>query len=68
MCLVQFECADKGRFQLRQEMQRASQESNMPTDWFSTCQTTDGLVDYRLENRGGKILLCGAFVDKRLNI
>ena len=36
--------------------------------WLSTGKTADGLVDNRLENRGGEVFSGGTFVDKRLDI
>ena len=68
MLLIQFQCSDKRFFQFRKEMQRSSQECHMTTDWFTTCQSRNRLIDYCLENRRRKILLCCTIVDQRLNI
>ena len=40
----------------------------MTTDWFTTCQSGNRLVDYCLENRRGKIFFCCAIIDQRLDI
>ena len=55
--LIQLQGADKGFLQLRQEMQRAAQEGHVPADGLAAGQAADGLVDHRLENGGGQILL-----------
>ena len=49
-------------------MKRSSEESNISTDRFTTCKTTDRLVYDCLENRGSKVWFCSTFVDQGLDI
>ena len=61
--------ADKaGRAALGQEVQRAAEESDMAADRLAAGKTGDGLVDDRLEDGGGQVLLGRALVDQRLDI
>ncbi len=59
----QIQGADKCRAQLREKMKRTAEKCNIAADRLAACQTADGLVDNRLENGGGQILFCCAFVD-----
>src|SRR5699024_2529007 len=68
MFVIQLQCPDKCRSQLGEEMQRTAEECNMSADRLSACQTADCLIDYRLENRGCQVLLCGTVIDQRLDI
>ena len=68
MLVIQFQGADKCLLQLRQEMKRAAQKRDMSPDGLSAGQAADGLIDHCLKNGGGKVFLCGAVVDQRLNI
>ena len=68
MLLIQLQRADEGGLQLIQKVQRPSQKSNVSPDGFSAGQTADGLIDYRLKNRGGKIFFGGPLVDQGLNV
>ena len=48
--LIQFQRADKRRFQLGKKVQRTSEKRHMAADRLSAGKTGDGLVDNRLEN------------------
>ena len=64
----QIQGADKCRAQLREEMKRSTEKRNIAADRLAACQTTDGLVDNRLENGGGQILFGCALIDEGLDI
>ncbi len=49
-------------------MQRAAQKGHMPPNRLAAGKTADGLVYHRLKDGGGKIFLCGALIDERLDI
>ena len=49
-------------------MKGAAQERDVAPDGLAACQAADGLVDDRLENRGGQVFLGRAFVDQGLDI
>ena len=68
MLVIQLQGADEGGPQLRQEMEGAAKKRHMTADRLAAGQSGDGLVDHRLENGRGKILLGGAVVDQRLDI
>ena len=65
--VFQIQCADKRVFKFRKEMKRSSQESNVSADWFSACQSADGLIDNRLEYRSRKVFLGSSVVDQGLD-
>ena len=60
--------ADKGPFQLREEVQRPAQKGHTASDGLATGQAGDGLVDHRLEDGGSQIRQCRAVVDEGLNV
>ena len=64
----QLQGADKGLFQLRQEVQGAAQEGHAALDGLAAGETGNGLIDHRLENGGGQIRLGRALVDERLDV
>ena len=66
--LGQLQGADKGGFQLRQEVQRAAQEGNGAPDGLSAGKAGNGLIHHCLKNGGGKIGPGGALVDEGLNV
>ena len=68
MFFVQIQCADKRRPQFGQEVKRTAQEGDMTADRLAAGKSGDGLIDNRLENGGGQIFSCGAFINQRLNI
>ena len=49
MFFIEIQRADKSSFQLRQKVQRASEESDMPADRFAAGETADGLIDHCLK-------------------
>ena len=51
-----------------EEEQRAAEEQHIALDLASLCQTGDGLVDDRLENRSRNVFLACALVEQRLDI
>ncbi len=68
MFFIEIQRADKSSFQLRQKVQRASEESDMPADRFAAGETADGLIDHCLKNGGGEVFSRSALVDQRLNV
>ena len=66
--VIQLQGPDKGVFELGQKVQGAAQEGHMAPDGLAAGQTADGLVDDRLEDGGGQVLLGGALIDQGLNI
>ncbi len=42
---------------------RMYQEGDIPANGFAAGQTADGLIDHRLENRGGEILSGRPFIN-----
>ena len=67
MLVVQIQSPDKGFPELRKEMKRTAQKCDVPPDRLSTCQSTDGLIDHRLENGSSQVFFRGSIVDERLN-
>ena len=64
----QLQRADKGLFQLRQEVQRPAQKGHAAPDGFTAGKAGDGLVHHRLKDRGGQIGTGSALVDERLDV
>ena len=60
--------ADKGFFQLRQEMQGAAQKCHTPPDGLAAGKAGDGLIDHGLKNGCGQVGGGRALVDEGLNI
>ena len=59
--------ADKGFFQLRQEMQGAAQKCHTPPDGLAAGKAGDGLIDHGLKNGSGQVG-GGALIDEGLNV
>ena len=64
----QLQRADKGLFQLRQEVQRPAQKGHAAPNGLAAGKAGDGLVHHRLKDGGGQIGGGSALVDKGLNI
>ncbi len=60
--------ADKGLFQLRQEVQRTAQKCHTPPDGLAAGKAGDGLVDHGLKNGSGQVGGGRAFVDQGLDV
>ena len=58
----------KGMSQTRHEVQRTTEEDDLPPDRTAAGQTCDALGGHRLHDRGGKILVLGTVVDERLQV
>ena len=68
MLLIELQCAHEGLLELGKEVQGTAQKSHMSADGLAAGKSADSLVDYGLENGGGKILPCGALVDQGLDV
>ena len=66
--VVQFQGADEGRPQFREEMERSAEECHMSADRLAAGQSADGLVDHRLEDGRRQVFFGRAVVDQRLDI
>ena len=64
----QLQCADKGLFQLRQEVQRPAQKGHAAPDGLAAGKARDGLVHHRLKDGGGQIGTGRALVDEGLDV
>ena len=60
---LQMEGADESLAELRHEVERAAEEGDMATDRLTLCETGDGLIDDRLEDRRREILTRRTLVD-----
>ena len=60
--------ADKGFFQLRQEVERSAEKRDAAPDGLSTGQAGDGLIHHRLEDRGSQIRRGGSLVNEGLDV
>ena len=68
MLVIEFKCTDKRCAQLREKVERAAEKGDVSADRLSAGQARDGLIDNRLKNRCGKVFLCCALVDQRLDV
>ena len=66
--LIQLQRLLKALLQPLEEEQRAAEEQHIALDLAALRQTGDGLVDDRLKDGGGNVLLARALVEQRLNI
>ena len=66
--VVEIEGAHKGCLELRKEMQGAAQKRDVAADGLAAGKSAYSLVDDSLENGGGQVFLCGAFIDQGLNV
>ena len=65
---LQVQSADKCLLQFGQEMKRTAEKCDIAADRLSTGKTADRLVDNRLKNGSGQILLRSTLIDQRLDI
>ena len=66
--VIQLQRADERLSQLREEVQRASEERHVAPDRLAAGKAADRLVHHCLEDRRRKVLLGGTLVDQGLDI
>ena len=68
MLVIKLESPYKSIAKLRQEVQRASEKSDMPPYRFTACKSRYGLIDDRLKYGCREVLFSRTLIYKRLNV
>ena len=66
--LRQLQGSDEGLFQLRQEVQGATQEGNPAPNGLAAGEAGNGLIHHRLKNGGSQVRPAGPLVDQGLDV